>query len=336
MDVHAYQAGTGIIRRAQSVRRFATCYSAEIMQDVKENVPLAPLTTFQIGGAAKYFVDVDTDDEIREALVWAQDHGVRIVVLAGGSNVLVPDEGLDTLVIHIVSRQFSFAGTELASDAGCNLFSLIQEAGKKGLGGWENLAGIPGSIGGAVRGNAGAFGPEIKDFTTKVRALDSETGEMREFENDVCDFSYRHSFFKDNPEWIITRVIVQLQKVDPTESAWLAEATITKREKRHLQNVKAAGSYFMNPKASPELVAMFEKEKGVKSREGRVPAGWLIEKAGMKGATVGDAIASLQHPNYIVNTGNATAADVQELAENVRGKVATQFGVELQEEAAIL
>ena len=112
--------------------------------------------------------------------------------------------------------------------------------------------------------------------------------------------------------------------------------TIAEREKRHLQNVRAAGSYFMNPKAPPEIVAMFEKEKGVKSREGRVPAGWLIEKAGMKGAIVGGAIASHQHPNYIVNAENATAQDVQELAERIKTTVMGQFGVELQEEAAIM
>lgn len=306
------------------------------MIQVKESVLLAPMTTFQIGGEARYFVEVKTEDELREALAWAKEKEARIHVLTGGSNVLIPDEGLDALVIRLMGSNFSFAGAELAADAGCNLLELIRAGGEKGLGGWENLAGIPGSVGGAVRGNAGAFGPEIKDFTIRVRALDSETGEMREFTNDVCDFSYRHSFFKDNPEWIITRVYIQLQKVDPVESAQRAEATIAEREKRHLQNVRAAGSYFMNPVAPQEVIEMFEKEKQVKSREGRVPAGWLIEKAGMKGAQVGGAQASLQHPNYIVNTGNATSEDVRKLADKVRAAVKEKFGIELKEEAALL
>ena len=156
------------------------------------------------------------------------------------------------------------------------------------------------------------------------------------FTNAECGFSYRNSFFKQNPKWLVSRVFVNLHKIAPEESKRLAEETILERERRHLQNVQAAGSFFMNPKAPSEIVALFEQEKGVKSREGRVPAGWLIEKAGMKGAKVGGAIASLQHPNYIVNTGNATAEDVKQLAEEVKEAVKSQCGVELHEEAAIL
>ncbi|MEK7133966.1 MAG: UDP-N-acetylmuramate dehydrogenase [Patescibacteria group bacterium] len=303
---------------------------------LQENVPLAPLTTFEIGGTARYFVDVATDDEMREALAWAHEKGVKFVVLAGGSNVLIPDQGLNALVVRVSSKHFSFVGEELDADAGCNLLELIREAGKRGLGGWEKLAGIPGTLGGAVRGNAGAFGPEIKDFVHKVRAINMNTGKTQEFVNAECGFKYRDSFFKQHPKWLITRAYLHLQKADPAESAKLAEETIAEREKRHLQNVRAAGSYFMNPQASPEIVAMFEQEKHVKSREGRVPAGWLIEKAGMKGATVGGAIASLQHPNYIVNQGGATAKDVETLAQNVKIAVMSQFGVDLHEEAAIL
>ena len=303
---------------------------------VQENVPLAPFTTFEIGGPARYLVDVRTESDIREAIAWANEKGIRFIILGGGSNVLVPDEGLDALVIRIVGNLCSLAEGVVDTWAGTNLLFLIQVLGKQGWGGWEKLAGIPGTIGGAVRGNAGAFGPEIKDFVTRVRALNGESGEMRDFTNVECDFSYRHSFFKDHPEWIITRVFIRLEKSEAAESAKLAEETIAEREKRHLQNVRAAGSFFMNPKASPEIVAMFEVEKQVKSREERVPAGWLIERAGMKGATVGGAIASLQHPNYIVNQGTATAENVKQLAQEVKEAVKSQFGVELSEEAAII
>ena len=306
------------------------------MLEFTENVLLAPMTTFQIGGRARYFVEVRSEDELREAIKWAKEKRIRFFVLAGGSNVLFPDEGIDGLIIRIVSQQFSFAGAELSTDAGCNLLLLVRAASAKGLGGWENLGGLPGTIGGAVRGNAGAFGKEIQNVTTKVRALDVETGEMREFMNDVCDFSYRHSFFKDNPEWIITRVFVQLTKVDPAESTRLIDTTIAEREKRHLQNVKAAGSFFMNPVASKELRELFEAEKGVEARGGRVPAGWLIEKVGMKGARVGGAVASEQHPNYLKNGGNATAADVIALAKQIKEAIQKQFGVELVEEAALI
>ncbi len=306
------------------------------MQDVHENLPLAPTTTFKIGGRAQYFVDVRSESEVREAIAWAKERAVRLIVLSGGSNVLVPDGGLDALVMRLRGDLYEFNGGVVDAWSGTNLFTLIQAMGRLGYGGWEKLAGIPGSVGGAVRGNAGAFGPEIKDFVVGVRATNSKTGETKEFVNTACDFSYRHSFFKDNPEWIITRVKLKLEKIDPAQSARLAGETIAERERRHLQNVQAAGSFFMNPVAPAEIVALFETEKGVKSREGRVPAGWLIEKAGMKGARVGGAIASLQHPNYIVNEGTATAHDVRNLAQQIKLAVFDQFGIELQEEAALL
>ena len=306
------------------------------MQKIKENIPLSPLTTFEIGGTARYMTEARKDDDIREATRWAKENNVRLVVLAGGSNVLVPDEGLDALVVCLVGNLYSVSDGVVDAWAGTNLLVLMRALGAQGYGGWEKLAGIPGTVGGAVRGNAGAFGPEIKDFVTSVRALNTKTGDVRDFTNAECDFSYRHSFFKDNPEWIILRVQVRLAQIEPAESAKLAEETIAERERRHLQNVRAAGSFFMNPKAPPDIVAMFEREKQVRSREGRVPAGWLIEKAGMKGATVGGAIASLQHPNYIVNQGNATAHDVCNLAQVIKLGVFSQFQVELYEEAAIL
>ena len=303
--------------------------------EIQKHVPLAPLTTFKIGGEAKYFVEVSNEREVKEAIQWAREKSTPFVILAGGSNVLIPDKGLDALVIRVVGDDHTIGGNLLDANPGCNLFSLIRVLGEKGLGGWEKLAGIPGSIGGATRGNAGAFGSEIKDFLERAQAFNIETGEAREFGNTECEFAYRDSFFKKNPGWIIIRVFIRLQTIEVSESKRLADETIAEREKRHIQNVRAAGSFFMNPVAPADVVATFEKEKRVKSRGGRVPAGWLIEKAGMKGASVGDAQASLQHPNYIVNNGNATASDVLALADNIKRKVREQLGVELQEEAVI-
>lgn len=305
------------------------------MQEVQEHVMLAPLTTFEIGGPAKYLVDVRSEREISEAIAWARSKSVPFTVLGGGSNILAPDEGVHALVIRLVGNLWGFAKGEADAWAGTNLLTLIRAAGAQGWGGWEKLAGIPGSLGGAVRGNAGAFGSEIKDFLVSVRALNSETGKLRDFSNHECDFSYRHSFFKDHPQWIIVRGKVKLCEQLSSECQRLCEETIQERERRHLQNVKAAGSYFMNPKAPPEIIAMFEQEKNARSREGRVPAGWLIEKAGMKGAQVGGAIASLQHPNYLVNENDSSAAEVRELAEQIKKAVQSQFGVSLQEEAAV-
>lgn len=299
-------------------------------------MPLAPLTTFEIGGNARYFVDVRSESDIKSAIAWANERTLKFIVLGGGSNVLVPDEGLNALVIHFVGNLYGISRGTLDAWAGTSLLVAIRSCAEQGFGGWEKLAGIPGTLGGAVRGNAGAFGCEMKDFVVQVRALHSKTGETKEFSNDECDFSYRHSFFKEHPEWIIARVQLQLTEVKPRWSKELAEETIRERERRHLQNVKAAGSYFMNPVAPADVVEQFEAEKGVKSRENRVPAGWLIEKAGMKGATVGGAIASIQHPNYIVNQGSATAKDVTNLAAHIKNKIIARHNIHLQEEAAVL
>ncbi|MFA7309543.1 MAG: UDP-N-acetylmuramate dehydrogenase [Candidatus Paceibacterota bacterium] len=306
------------------------------MLQIRNDVPLRELTTFKIGGSAQFYTEVRNAEELKDAVDWARDQGVKMCVLAGASNVLIPDGGLKALVIHIVEGAHAFEGKSLTADAGCNLLSLIRTASSNGFGGWEKLAGIPGTIGGAVRGNAGAFGTEIKDVAVSIRALNAATGEQKTFSNAESDFSYRHSYFKDHPEWLVTSATVELRQVNADESARLIEETIVEREKRHLQNVRAAGSFFMNPIAPRNIIDMFEAEKGVKSRENRVPAGWLIEKAGLKGHTVGDAQASMQHPNYLVNTGNATAHDVRNLAQLIKLEVYAQFGVELHEEAALL
>ena len=299
-------------------------------------MPLAPLTTFEIGGAALYFVEVRGEDELKEALAWAHTMQQEFAILGGGSNVLVADEGFDGLIIKIASDEFSFDGMTLVTDAGCNLLTLVRAASQNNLGFWEKLSGIPGTLGGAVRGNAGAFGTEIKDVVTQVQAFNTQTGESKIFLNLSMDFSYRHSYFKDHPEWVIMRVHIDLARTTREESERLIAETIAEREKRHLQNVRAAGSYFMNPVAPQDVVDMFEKEKDVKAREGRVPAGWLIEKTGMKGLQIGGAQASPQHPNYLVNaSGSATAVDVRQLAEQIKAKVKSQFGVSLHEEAAI-
>ena len=303
--------------------------------EIQENVPLASQTTFNIGGSAKYYASVKSDDDLREALTWARNHSKHSMIIAGGSNILVSDKGYEGLVIHIESSNITMSSTTLVADAGCNLLFLIRAAADSGLGGWEKLAGIPGTIGGATRGNAGAFGSEIKDFVRSVEAMHSTDLTMRKFSGEECDFSYRHSFFKDNRNWVITRVTLELMHVDMHESAEKAQATIAEREMRHLQNVKAAGSFFMNPTVSEVIVSKFEADKGVKARENRVPAGWLIEKAGMKGRSVGGAQASMQHPNYIVNIGAATADDVRELSAEIKAAVFEKFGVKLIEEAAI-
>ena len=306
------------------------------MITIKEHVPLSSYTTFGIGGPARYFCEAKTENDVHEALLWARERGLPYFVLAGGSNILVPDEGIEALVIKMDLEKWSISGTVLEAEAGCNLLQTIRSVALLSLGGWEKLSGIPGTIGGAVRGNAGAFGPEMKDFLVWAYALNTHTLETHEFSNEECEFAYRMSFFKKQPEWIILKTHIQLRKTDTKDSVRAIEDTIKEREKRHIQNVRAAGSYFVNPVVSDQVRELFEKEKAMRSREGRVPAGWLIEKVGMKGARVGGAEASEQHPNYLMNAGGAKASDVRELAAKIKSAVREELGVELEEEAVVL
>src|SRR3989338_8626288 len=144
------------------------------MIKIQENFPLAPATTFEIGGTARYLVDVRSESEIQEALEWAREKKVAFIVLSGGSNVLVPDSGTEALVVRLVGNLWGVSGSEVNAWAGSNLLLLIRAMAAQHLGGWEKLAGIPGPIGGAVRGNAGGFGPGVKDFGISVRALNSK------------------------------------------------------------------------------------------------------------------------------------------------------------------
>jgi UDP-N-acetylmuramate dehydrogenase len=186
-----------------------------------------------------------------------------------------------------------------------------------------------------VRGNAGAFGTEIQDVVTSVTALHAVTYETRTFTHAECEFSYRDSFFKQSSGgdmWIIFSCDVLLVPTPKEESIQKAANTVAEREKRHLQNVACAGSFFMNPVTPQWVIEKFEDEKKVKSKNGRVPAGWLIEKVGMKGATEGGACASDMHPNYIMNTGTATAHDVTTLGNRIAEKIRTEYMTHIFEE----
>lgn len=303
---------------------------------IEEHAMLGPLTTFQIGGPARWLVEVTTQDDIKEAVAAARKVRMPFVLIAGGSNVLVSDEGFRGLVMRLVGGEHHIEGPLVFADAGCTLDTLIRETAAVSLAGWEKLAGIPGSIGGAVRGNAGAFGVEMKDVVGGVRAYNSETDEVKDFSNKACQFSYRNSFFKEHPEWIITRIVVKLTPGNQAQSERFIKETIAERERRHIQNVRAAGSFFVNPRAPSWVQLRFEREKKTKSKEGRVPAGWLIEKAGHKGTRVGGAKASEQHPNYLTNVSEATAADVLALADEIKQAVHEQFSVRLKEEVSLV
>ena len=300
------------------------------------DVPLAPYTTFAIGGQARYLVSAGNIEDIKEAYGFAAQKELPVVALGGGSNVLAPDEVLDAVVLRIANKGMSRQGTLVLCAAGERLLDLVKYTAGQGLGGLESLAGIPGTVGGAVRGNAGAFGTEIQDILLSVRAFDTRTMEERGFTKEQCEFAYRSSYFKLHPELIIIAAEFALAPAEPQASDAKIMHTLAERTKRHIQDIKSAGSFFKNPVVSADLRELFKADKGAEAKEGRVPAGWLMDRAGLKGARVGDAVASPHHTNYFINAGHATAAQVKELAALAKEKVFKEFGVTLEEEAVVL
>lgn len=304
---------------------------------IHEHVLLAPYTTFRIGGPARWFVEVSNLADIKRAIEFANEQNAQYTLLAGGSNVLVADAGVPGVVMRLSEGRHRFAGDYLYAEAGADLGKLIAESAKSGLSGWETLAGIPGSLGGAVRGNAGAFGTEIKNVVEAVRALNTTTGELYDFSNEACEFAYRDSFFKREPHWIIVHIVIKLKESDASTLERTIITTIAEREKQHLQRVRAAGSFFKNPQAPPAVRALFEYEKKTTCVGRRVPAGWLIEKVGGKGTRIGGAASSEQHPNYLVNTsGDALASDVLTLAEKLHEKVLEHYNIRMEPEISLL
>ncbi len=299
--------------------------------------PLKQETTFCIGGSAEYFVPVATEEDIRDALAHAALLKKEVTLLAGGSNVLIADDGIEGVVLHMNGGEWKLRGTTLHVQAGVNLTSIVRETAVNSVGGWEDLAGIPGTVGGAVRGNAGAFSAEMASVLKEVRAIDRSTGHVRTFSTAQCQFTYRSSYFKTHPEWLLLDAVFTLRDVVQQHAVARIEKTIAERERRHLQNVRAAGSFFMNPLGTTAIVELFEAEKNVTAREGRVPAGWLIEKAGMTGSRVGGAMVSTAHANYLLNeSGNATAKEVWQLAQRVAQKVKDHDAIELSPEVSCL
>lgn len=303
------------------------------MIHLKKNVPLAPLTTFRLGGRADYFVETAGAMELAEAIEYATQHDLPVFIFGGGSNILFSDKGFAGMVIRMADGGLRVSGEKILSGAGVPLFDVVRAARDAGLSGIERLAGIPGSFGGAVRGNAGAFGGEIGNVISSVKVYVRDTGMVKEYSRKECAFAYRTSLFKKNPDLIILSAEINLTLGDKNELGKIIDDTVGKREAKHPQSALCAGSFFMNPLVKDEeLRREFEKDTGMVPKDDKLPAGWLIDHAGLRGKKIGGAMISNQHPNYLVNTGDATAEDVITLASLVKTRVRNELGVRLKEE----
>lgn len=307
------------------------------MLTFQSEIPLASFTTFGIGGPAEYFVQVTTLPELIEALEYAEKNQLPVFVFSGGSNLLIADKGVRGLVIRLSSTSARVHEHKILADAGATLLSVVTLASEYGLAGMERLAGIPGSLGGAIRGNAGAFGMEIGRVVQRVKFYDREQEKIREFSRSECQFGYRTSYFKTHPAYVILSAELLLQPGVRHELQEINADTMATREAKHPQSAHCAGSFFMNPVVKDqELHAEFFKDTGMPSKDGKLPAGWLIDHVGLRGKKIGGAMVSKQHPNYIVNTESATAEQVIMLASLVKQRVRDELDVILKEEVQLV
>jgi UDP-N-acetylmuramate dehydrogenase len=300
---------------------------------LRENVSLAPFTTFHVGGVARYYAEASGAIELAEVFEYAEKMKLPLYVLGGGSNVLFSDQGFPGIVLRIVAGSITVTGKKVLAGAGSSLFSVVEKAAAMSLQGIEKLAGIPGSFGGAVRGNAGAFGTEIGQLVASVKVLDQHTGMVKEYQQSECQFHYRSSLFKKNPHLVVLSAELKLSPGDKTVLERVIQETMATRESKHPQKALCAGSFFMNPVVTDKhLLEEFAKDTGNPSKDGKLPAGWLIDHVGLRGKKIGGAMVSQYHPNYLVNTGNATAKDVLMLASLVKTRVRDELRIRLQEE----
>lgn len=306
---------------------------------IEEHTELASHSTFRMGGAARYSVVCATEDDVADALAWAREHDVCWRALGSGSNTLVSEHGFDGLVIWFSGNSISIdAHTgRVIAQAGALTATVATQCARAGLSGFEWAVGVPGTIGGAVCGNAGAMGGEMTDVIQEVRVMD-HAGTIHIISHDACTFRYRHSRFKDEP-CIILSATLQLQHAAvPEEPLARVREVLQYRMATQPKGSATCGCTFKNYECNeteiPALRASGVPEEFLARH--RVPAGWLIEHAGLKGARVGGASVSTVHANFIVNDAHATSADVMALMAHIKAHVASVCGVQLTEELVVL
>jgi UDP-N-acetylmuramate dehydrogenase len=307
------------------------------MLKIKEKIPLKEYTTFKIGGPARYFFVAENKEDLKNAILWAKKKKLPFFILGGGSNILFSDNGFNGLVIKLQNAQYEIRNTKIIAEAGVPLQKLVLESAKKGLSGLENLAGIPGTVGGAIWGNAGAFGREIGNLVEKVKVLDvgSSKLEVKRLKNKDCKFGYRDSIFKRKKNLIILEATLKLKRGKRKEiEEKIMEILRLRKEKQPLE-FPSAGSVFKNVPIEKVSKRIREKFKE-KIKDGFLPTGVLIDAAGLKGFQIGGAKISEKHANFILNVGNAKASDVKELMEKIKKEVKKKFKIQLEEEIKLV
>lgn len=285
--------------------------------NIRYKEPMKNHTTTKVGGPCDCLVEPTSIDEIQKILEYAKENDIQYYVIGNGSNLLVKDEGIDALIIKISNKfsDYEVNDNYIKVYAGCSVPKLAQVAKQNSLSGLEFACGIPGSVGGAIRMNAGAYGSEMINVVNKIGYLD-EDGKIVEISNEEAQFTYRHSMFVEHPEYVILYGIYKLENGNIEEiSAKMEENMKSRREKQPLEY--------------PNFGSVFKRPEGYF-------VGKLVDDAGLKGYAIGGAQVSQKHSGFIVNKGNATCKDILDLIEYVKKTVYEKFNVMLQEEVVIL
>jgi UDP-N-acetylmuramate dehydrogenase len=297
---------------------------------VSTATPLSRYTRFGIGGPADVYAETDTVEAFIGATETACAIDLPIMVIGGGTNLIVSDDGFRGLVLRYRGDALLAADNRVVAQSGAVLQDLVDFTNARGLKGLETLAGIPGSVGAAVYGNAGAYGHSISERVVKVQFYDGKC--VRIFENEDCEFHYRESVFKKHKEWIVFSTHLRMDRADAAELQKISADILKVRNEKFPVTMKCAGSIFKNLllKKLPAAVAAEVPEKVV--REGKIPAAWFLEQVGAKGMQRGDIHVADYHANLIYNAGDGTAADLRAVIEELKSRVRARFGIGIEEE----
>ena len=298
--------------------------------EVRECVELRRYTRFGIGGVADLFAETADPEAFARAVGICRSRGCPLYVMGDGSNVIVSDDGFRGLILRFAARGLSREGSNVIADAGAALQSLVDYAIDAGMRGLETLAGIPGSVGAAIYGNAGAYGHSISERVEWVQLFDG--GGVRKFGNAECEFDYRESVFKRHKSWVIFGAGLALEPDDAADLRKTASEIMAVRDKKFPPTMRCAGSIFKNLhlKNLPPAVAAAVPAQVV--REGKVASAYFLEQVGAKGMRRGGIEIASYHANLIYNTGEGTAADLRAMIFELKKRVREKYGFDVEEE----
>lgn len=301
--------------------------------NILENVSASSFTTLRIGGRVKYFAAAFTSDDIVELIKKAKTENTPYIVIGGGSNLLVSDFGYNGMIIQNLIRGIEKKDDVIEVGSGTDLQQLVWWANENGISGFEKLAGIPGTVGGAVYGNAGAYGQNVSDQLIEVEVLKDDTVEKLSKED--CSFVYRTSVFKTTHDTIL-KVRFSAGAGNPEKLTKTSQETVAMRAKKYAPGLAVPGSFFKNIEADKLPADVLKNIPGDKIVFGKVPAGWLLEEVGAKGKRNGAVSISETHANLFINDGGGTANEFVDLAREYRDKVKEKFNIYLEPEVQLI